>query len=287
MSSSTESAAAVPATGPGWEAPLGPGLNWPALGALFRLTLRQHLRGRRLLVLACLLALPCLVAVLSRLPERPAPAQVMELALVFTLLPHALVPLTALLYASGMIQDEVEDQTLTYLLIRPLPRWALYVTKLAATVLVTALLAAVFTTAAYVAIFWGRPEFWGEVFPTRALQAALLMALAQVGYCSLFGCLSLFVRRSLVVGIAYIILFEGLLANIDFAVRRLTVMYYFRTLSVRWLDLDFKGWRLDLSTAPGAWGCVAALLLASLAATALAALAFTRREFRVKTPEGS
>jgi ABC-2 type transport system permease protein len=287
MSSSTEFGATVPATEPGWETPLPRGLNLSALGALFRLTLRQNLRGRRLLVLACLLALPCLVAVLSRLPERPAPAKAMELALVFTLLPHALVPLTALIYASGMIQDEVEDQTLTYLLIRPLPRWALYVTKLTATLLVTSLLTAVCTTATYVAIYWGQPDFWGDIIPTRAFQATLLLGLALVGYCALFGCLSLLVRRSLVVGIAYIGLIEGLLANIDFAVRRLTVMYYFRTLSTRWLDLDFRAWRLDLSKAPGAWTCVLILLIAGLAATALAALTFARSEFRVKTPEGS
>ena len=45
-----------------------------------------------------------------------------ELALIFGLIPQAILPLTALVFASGMIQDEVEEQTLTYLLIRPLPR---------------------------------------------------------------------------------------------------------------------------------------------------------------------
>ena len=44
----------------------------------------------------------------------------------FNLIPHALAPLAALFYAAGIIQDEVEEQTLTYLLLRPLPRWALY-----------------------------------------------------------------------------------------------------------------------------------------------------------------
>jgi ABC-2 type transport system permease protein len=287
MAVMSDSSAAVPATGREWETPLPPAFNITALWALFGLTLRQLVRGRRLLVLAGLLALPCLVAVLSRLPERPAPPATMELALVFTLIPHALVPLMALLYASGMIQDEVEDQTLTYLLIRPLPRRALYVTKLLASLLVTILLATVFTTATYVTIYWGRPEFWGEIFPARPLQAALLLGLALVGYCSLFGCLSLFIQRSLVVGIAYILLFEGLLSGFDFAVRRLTVTYYFRVLSERWLDLDVPAWSLDLNTAPSSLSCVLTVLIASLAATALAAIGFAGREFRMKTPEGS
>ena len=46
-------------------------------------------------------------------------------------IPHALAPLAALLYSAGIIQDEVEDQTLTYLLLRPLPRWALYLGQVA------------------------------------------------------------------------------------------------------------------------------------------------------------
>jgi hypothetical protein len=38
-------------------------------------------------------------------------------------------PLTALLLAGGMIADEVEDRTLTYLLSRPIPRRSLYASK--------------------------------------------------------------------------------------------------------------------------------------------------------------
>ncbi len=43
-------------------------------------------------------------------------------------------------------------------------------------------------------------------------------------------------RRSLLVGVAYIVIFEGLLASLDTVARRLTVMYYFRVLVLRWLD---------------------------------------------------
>src|SRR5438105_3695098 len=119
-------------------------LELPALGALFVLTLRQHLRGRRLLVLSLLFLLPSVLAAVVRLAPYPPPPEQLEFAFVFNLIPHALATLTALLYAAGMIQDEVEGQTLTYLLLRPLPRWALYLTKLVVTVLVTALLTGAF-----------------------------------------------------------------------------------------------------------------------------------------------
>lgn len=261
------------------------------LVALFWLTLRQHARGRRLLVLAFLFMLPVAVVVLVRKLDPQVRSVEAEFAIVFHLIPHALLPLTALLYACAMIQDEVEEQTLTYLLIRPLPRWVVYLTKLLGTLAVTVVLAGVFTTATYVAIYWGHDDFWWKVFPLRALQASLLLGLSLVGYCAIFGCISLFTTRALTAGIGYIIIFEGILANIDFAVRRMTVMYYFRVLSQRWLGVtDGMGsdpWSLNLARAPGAWSCVLTILGVSAVAATLAALAFCTREFRVKTPEGS
>ncbi len=269
----------------GPRARLSRGVNLTGLAAVFRLTLRQHARGRRLIVLSLLFAIPAVIAGLVRYANPEVPPDLLEQVLVFALIPNALAPLAALLYASGMIQDEVEEQTLTYLLVRPLPRWGVYLTKLLATWLLTALLCAVFTTLTFVAVYAGKPEL-GEVLTGRAAQVAALMALTMAAYCALFGFLSLQVRWSLVAGVAYIVLFEGVLANIDFAVRRATVMYYFRVLSDRWLGRDTEDWALRLDTAPSAEYCVAVLAGVSLLAAALAAYSFTVREFRVKTPGG-
>jgi ABC-2 type transport system permease protein len=259
-----------------------------ALATLLLLALRQHVRGRRLLVLSLLFALPSVLAAVVSLTSRVAPpAASLEFAFVFNLIPHALVPLAALLYAAGIIQDEVEEQTLTYLLLRPLPRWALYLVKLLATLVVTVALTAVFTTAtlAVIALMGSNPTA-GLV--GRALKIAGLLALAQVGYCGLFGLLGLLTRRSLLVGVGYIVIFEGVLASLDTVIRRLTVMYYFRVLALRWLEpADGKEWMIDLATAPGARACVLTLLGVGLVTAVVAALLFASREFRMKTPDGN
>jgi ABC-2 type transport system permease protein len=264
------------------------GFDATALAALFVLTLRQHLRGRRLLVLSLLFLLPSVLAAIARLtPHSPSPEQ-LEFAFVFNLIPHALATLTALLYASGIIQDEIEEQTLTYLLLRPLPRWALYLTKLAVTILVTAVLTGAFTTLALVVIYWGTDNLWGDVLPQRALKIAALLALAQVAYCSLFGAISLFMRRAMIIGLVYIVVFEGLLASFASVAQLLTVMHYFRVLAVRWLDpAGSAEWALDLETAPSAGRCVLTLVTGSAAFALLGAAMMMRREFRMKTPEGS
>lgn len=277
--------------------------NFSGLAMLFWVTLRQHCRARRLLVLIVLFCLPAFFAILIR-NLAPHPVTIengaiahLELALVFYFIPHVLAPLAALLYASGMIQDEVEEQTLTYLLVRPLPRWGIYLAKLLATVTVTIPLVTVFTTLTYLALYAGWAPLWGEIVPQRALQTSALLALSQVAYCSLFGLISLAIRQSLIVGVLYIILFEGVFANIPMeAARMLTVVHYFRVLSLHWLDClrlppmsANAAWGIDLTnpSVPSAGQCILILLIAGVVATLLALLSFNSREFRVKTPEGS
>src|SRR5436190_9479707 len=130
------------------------GFDLTALWALFVLTLRQHVRGRRLLVLSLLFLLPSVLAAIVRFAPHPPPPEHLEFVFVFNLIPHALATLTALLYAAGIIQDEIEDQTMAYLLARPLPRWALYVTKLAVAFIVTSVITVVFTVLTLVVVYW-------------------------------------------------------------------------------------------------------------------------------------
>ncbi len=262
-----------------------------ALVALFDLTVRQHTHGRRLLVLILLYLLPCALAVLLRSLPHPAPTDALEFALVLTLLPHGLAPLTALLYAAGVVSDEVEEQTLTYLLLRSIPRWELFLTKLVATMCVTALLVAVAVLALYISIYAGTPQFWSEALP-RAGGVIAVATLAQVGYCVLFGFLGLVTRRALIGGIAYIVAVEGILANLDFVGRSLTVVYYVRTLSLRWLDLPAEqlrrcqdAWGMtELDKLPSSSTCALGLLGFGAAVSLVSALWFARSEFRVKTP---
>jgi ABC-2 type transport system permease protein len=113
------------------------------------------------------------------------------------------------------------------------------------------------------------------------------LSLSLLTYTAIFGTASLVLRRSLVLGVAYIVVFEGILANIGFAVRRLTVLYYVRTLSVRWLDLSEGDWSINLDSDPSAVECLIVLAATAACLALLGSWIFSVREFRVKTPEGS
>src|SRR5271157_4499121 len=270
-----------------WPVRLSRRVPFSALAALLNLTAARQVRGRRLLIPCVLFALPILFAVLAHRFEAPYQLKDVEAVLIFGLIPNAFLPLAALLFSSGMVQDDVEEQTLTYLLIRPIPRWLIYLMKVAGTWLVISLLNALFTAAALVAVYWGTGELApGALFQRAGILAAIL-SLSLFAYTTLFGGLSLLTRRSLVLGVVYIIVFEGVVANIDFVVRHVTVMYYVRTLCVRWLGLPVGDWAIDPATAPSVTTCLLTLIGTGSVLALLGAWLFSVREFRGKTPEGS
>ena len=206
--------------------------------------------GRRLVIFSMLFALPIFFAVLAHRFADPYLASEAETVLIFGLIPQALLPLLRSLYASGMVQDEVEEQTLTYLLIRPIPRWLIYVVKVVATWLVASALATVFTAeAALVAVYWGVPGLSPTALaqgrahrPDHELKPVRLrrhLRRAQPDGTPLPGRGGGIYR-----GV------RGSLANIDFVMRRVTVMYYLRVLSCAWLDLAGADWSIDPATAP-------------------------------------
>jgi ABC-2 type transport system permease protein len=278
------------------------GLSLTSIWALYVLTVRQHLHGRRWMVMALLFLLPAGLSILVRATAREVPSVGVEFLIAFFLIPQALLPLVALVYASGIIQDEQEEQTLTYLLVRPIARWAIYLVKLLATLTTTVLLTAVFTALTYAAIYVGGDAGVAEV-ARRCLAAVAIHGLSVGVYCCLFGLIGLYTGRALVAGILYTAIIEGLLANLPFGLRLVTVIYYARVIAYRSLDFTFTehgrradlaaaAWQFDVQNDPGLEAhpqlgtCVLILVVASLACAALGALLCHRREFHVKTPEG-
>jgi ABC-2 type transport system permease protein len=273
-----------------------------SLRTLYALTLRQHLRGKRWMVVGGLLLLPVGLAILMRVVAPDVPPRGLEFVLAFMFMPQALLPLVALVYASGIIRDEQEEQTITYLLVRPIPKWAIYAVKLLATMTTAVVLTAVFTALTFAAIYLGAGS-QAESVTMRCATATSIHSLAVITYCSLFGLVSLFTRRVLLVGVVYTAIVEGLLANLPFGIRLITVIYYARMIAYRSLsflvlspfgsieNFAAEAWQLNVQTDPTLLEhpqlstCFIVLIVASLVCAVLAAWLCSQREFHVKTPE--
>jgi ABC-2 type transport system permease protein len=270
---------------------------------LYLLTLRQHLHGKRWMVVALLFLLPAGLAILMRITAGVhAPSVFREFLLCWILIPQALLPLVALLYASGIIQDEQEEQTITYLLIRPIPKWLLYWVKMVATWSTTVFMVVVLVVLTFAAVHL-RSETDVATAALRCAKAAAILSLAAITYCSVFGLMSLLTRRTLIVGILYAVIIEGLLATFPLSLRWGTIIYHTRMIAYRTMDfvvtwprgreddVAAAAWMLNIETDPTLSEHpqlstnILVLVGASVVSTALAAWLCSRREFHVKTPE--
>lgn len=142
-----------------------------------------------------------------------------------------LVPLTALLVGSATLGDPVEDRTLVYLWLRPVPRWVLATAATTATVAVTVPLTVVPLVAMAALTGTG-----GSIVAGTALATLV----GAVGYSGLFCWLGLRVRRSLAWGLAYILIWEGFVANAGSGAARLAVRSWTRSVLARVADVDLS-----------------------------------------------
>jgi ABC-2 type transport system permease protein len=128
-----------------------------------------------------------------------------------------LMPIHALVLGSTAFGGEVDDGTLIYLLVKPLPRWKVVVSKYAVAVASTIL-----ATAPAVLLPW---LLLRDDHLTFAFARACLVG-ASVGaaiYCAFFMLLGLMTKRALVFGLLYVIAFESVLTRSLPGLRSLSV----------------------------------------------------------------
>ena len=131
------------------------------------------------------------------------------------------VPVTTLVFASAVLGDPNEDGTLVYLWLRPVARWRIVAAALAATL--TATLPVVVVPMVLAAVGTGA----GAGLVRGTLAATVL---ATVAYAGVFTWLGLRVRRALVWGLAYILVWEGFVARAGANPSRFAIRAHARSL---------------------------------------------------------
>jgi ABC-2 type transport system permease protein len=181
---------------------------------IVRLTLRGLFGRRRFLLL---LPLPALVVGMALLAESlGATPQDWGQPVLVGLGFAAVLPVLALIVGASVLGAEIDDGTAVHILAKPLPRREIVLSKLLVAVLVTALVVGTGMVLA------------GLVAGSGRLAAGLLAgtAVGALAYCALFLAVSLLTRRPVLVGLAYILVWEGLLTNILTGTRVLSIQQY-------------------------------------------------------------
>ena len=100
--------------------------------AVFVLTVRQLAGSRRLWLVLGLVCLPVLAAVVFRVGDTTTTSDRFADNVTRTLIASAILPLVMLLFATSAFGNELVDRTLGYLALKPIARWRIVVSKLAA-----------------------------------------------------------------------------------------------------------------------------------------------------------
>ncbi|TMM36245.1 MAG: ABC transporter permease [Actinobacteria bacterium] len=186
------------------------------------ITARALLGRKRVLLL---LPFPVLVVGLTLIAHalRPDAADQWGPVIVDGLGLGVLLPVTALIVGTAVLGAEIEDGTILHILAKPLPRREIVLAKLVVS-------AGIIGTVAAVPMFVA-----GTVAQSARFGLALAVAcfVAALAYAALFLALSLLTRRPVLIGLAYVLLWEGLLGNLLASTRELSIHQYAVTLASR------------------------------------------------------
>ena len=199
------------------------------MGQIFRLSLHQLAGRKRLALILLLAALPVGMAVIIRaFGEDTNPAELTEFIL-DGMIVAAILPLVIMTLGTAAFGNELEDRTLSYLVLKPVSRWHIVLPKLLAVIVVGGPLLIV---SGGVSAFIGLN---GDLQATAAVVVALLVGL--VAYSAIFAWTGLVTTRALGFALVYVFLWEGLLSSFLGGVRYLSVRGY--TLTVMYgIDKD-------------------------------------------------
>ena len=211
---------------------------------IIRLTIRQQLTLGRVALMLLLISLPVLVAVVEVAAggdEEDRAELVTDLLDQLVLL--GVLPIIALLIGTGALGNEVADGTASYLVLKPLSRTTIILSKLVVAAATTGLLVA---TAVVISGLIALSGEGSTDIVVGFLVASLLGALA---YCAWFVLLSLLTSRAFIVGLLYVFIWEGVVTSIFRGARYVSIRHYSQAIADGLADL---GDALDASLSPAA-----------------------------------
>ena len=170
--------------------------------AIFLNILRRLMQRRIAILLVFATAAHALLMLTFDLTERSFSEVTVGLFLAVAL------PVTGLITAGAALGDERTENTMPYLLVKPIPRWLVAVSSLLASV-VTVM--AVSTPGILLAWWLGARATGDNGIGWPMLVAMVIIA---VGYSAVFVPIGLIARRSTLIGLAYILIWEGIIARV-------------------------------------------------------------------------
>jgi ABC-2 type transport system permease protein len=260
---------------------------------VFDLSLGQMLWSRRTIFLALIVGSPLALGLLFRVLEMIGVGGAIRVGgasavngptvfggMIWLLYLRFIVPVLGVFYGTALIADEVDDKTITYLFVRPIPRGAVLVGKYLAYLVTTVFVVLPSVVVLFVLVVPLGHGSLAVAFPALLKDLGLL-GLGLAAYGALFAYAGARFRHPLVAGLVFAFGWEQLALLLPGYLRRLTIAYYLQSLVPHSMPQGGLGSALQslFRDVPPVWvsllwlaGCIVVFL-------ALAARTVGRREY--------
>jgi ABC-2 type transport system permease protein len=193
-----------------------------AFGTIVGVTLRSLLSRRRSLLVLLFVLVPIALALFVRMVGVSEDPNAIAAAALDTFVIRVVLPLVALLFGTATLGSEIDDGTIVYLLAKPIPRWEILTAKLLVAEVATLALVVPSTLITGIILLAGVPG--GDM--TLAWAYTVGVAVGAVVYVAIFVAMSVVTSRALVLGLGYILIWEGFLASLFAGTKNLSVREY-------------------------------------------------------------
>ena len=206
------------------------------LKAIIGLSLKLLLRSRKTLVMAVLALAPSVLAFLGVIIARVNPDSVgitgfgLASELFVPAYLHFFVIGLPLFYATSFIREEVDEKTITYIFVRPIPKATIYAGKYIAGTLASMVL--VIPSAALMLGVLSTLDPLSEVLRHSGvfLQDLAILGLGIMAYCALFGAFGALLKRPLLWGGLFAIVWEVFVTYIPGYIHNFTILHHLLSL---------------------------------------------------------
>jgi len=244
--------------------------------------LRQLVTSRKTIGLALLNAGLLVIAVIALATNEYLDGLSLFRTLSESIMLPFVVPLVALFYGGPAIVDEMEERTLTYLMLRPIPKPALYLGKVLSAITIGTLMVGVSSVCLFlVCTITGDDP--GATF-TLMLRVAGSGVFGVFVYSAIFGALGTAFSSSLIAGIVYFVVVETVIARIP-VIKLVHMRLYLRTIAnFSEPEPEAQGLMamvVSASYTPPLWMSLTLPLLVGFAALVAGAMIFANRQYNV------
>lgn len=194
-------------------------------GFLYGMLMREHLRPQRIMGWLAVIVVVLLMATAFKNFDG---AGSLRYSTISSILVYKLLALSAAIFATSVVAQEVEQKTIVYLVTHPIPRGDLILMRTLAAATMVALVS--ICAAVGISLITEGSAFLSNGYMWKDIPAILIGSLA---YCALFVFFTLVTRKAMIINLIYAFAWESAMPSIGGSISVISIARYLQEISQR------------------------------------------------------